>query len=92
MVKGVEWWGGQKPYFSGDSVPDRENAIVIMNHRTIIDWLFVFGVAGRRGRLGCVKFFAKVRLVGVRILVTTFFIVLLSDGSWEYHNSYSFIP
>lgn len=37
----------------------KENAFTVMNHLTFLDWAFLFTVAGRRGRLGVLKFFAK---------------------------------
>jgi len=45
--------------YSGEVVPNRESAIIISNHVTAIDWCFIFPLAMRRGRLGCLKWFAK---------------------------------
>lgn len=56
---GIEYWGRSKYYFYGDKIPMRENSIVTMNHRTFIDWAFSLPIAGRRGRVGCIKFFVK---------------------------------
>jgi 1-acyl-sn-glycerol-3-phosphate acyltransferase len=62
FANGVEHWGRAKFHFYGNkAVPDRENCIVVMNHISILDWLYILNIAGRRGRMGCVKFFAKVR-------------------------------
>lgn len=57
--KGVEGWGRSKYHFYGDKIPKRENSFTVMNHRTLLDWAFLFSIAGRRGRLGVLKFFAK---------------------------------
>lgn len=57
--QGVERWGRAKYHFYGDKIPMRENAFVTMNHMTLLDWAFLFSIAGRRGRLGVLKFFAK---------------------------------
>jgi len=57
--KGIEQWGRSTYHFSGDQIPMRENAFAVMNHLTFLDWAFLFSVAGRRGRLGVLKFFAK---------------------------------
>jgi 1-acyl-sn-glycerol-3-phosphate acyltransferase len=56
---GMEKYGRSKYNFYGDKIPMRENAFLISNHLTILDWAFLFSVAGRRGRLGTMKFFAK---------------------------------
>jgi 1-acyl-sn-glycerol-3-phosphate acyltransferase len=57
--KGVEAWGRSKYHFYGDKIPMRENTFTTMNHLTFLDWAFFFSIAGRRGRLGVLKFFAK---------------------------------
>lgn len=57
--QGVERWGRAKYHFYGEKIPMRENAFVTMNHMTLLDWAFLFSIAGRRGRLGVLKFFAK---------------------------------
>lgn len=59
MANVMESWGNLKMEFYGDKIPDRETVVIISNHNTIIDWAFLFPVGGRRGRLGCIKFFAK---------------------------------
>lgn len=62
FAMGTEYWGRAKFHFYGHKVvPDRENCIVVMNHLSILDWLYILNIAGRRGRTGCVKYFAKVR-------------------------------
>lgn len=43
----------------GDNVPKRENALVISNHRWSTDFILYWMLACRKGRLGCVKLFAK---------------------------------
>jgi len=59
MVTGFEVWGGRKVVISGDFIPMRETAIVISNHRWGLDWLMIFTISARKGRLGVCKFFAK---------------------------------
>ena len=56
---GIEKYGGSHYHFYGDKIPMRENAFLISNHLTLFDWAFLFPIAGRRGRLGTMKFFAK---------------------------------
>jgi hypothetical protein len=55
----IEYYSGNKFVFYGDNVPLRESAIVITNHTSFIDWLMCFPFALRKGRLGCLNFFAK---------------------------------
>lgn len=59
MVWGVENYAKVECIFSGDEVPLRESAIIIANHQYAFDWLMLFSLASRKGRLGCCKFFAK---------------------------------
>jgi len=55
----IEFWGRCKVKISGDRIPERETVIIMANHRWFLDWLMFFLVAARKGRLGCVKLFAK---------------------------------
>lgn len=55
----VEKWGRSRCHYYGDKIPMRENAFMSSNHITFMDWAFLFTIAGRRGRLGVLKFFAK---------------------------------
>jgi 1-acyl-sn-glycerol-3-phosphate acyltransferase len=60
MTIEFEWKvAGKKVRFYGDILPLHQNAIVICNHRSVIDWLLLFSLARRKGRLGCAKFFVK---------------------------------
>lgn len=45
--------------YSGDSIPEKENAIVIVNHRSYDDFLLVNSVAFRKGMIKSLKYFAK---------------------------------
>ncbi len=63
------WWGwcalgAEKVYgtqwiMSGDDVPMRENAIVVLNHQEMADITVVFSVARWKGRVGDLKWFVK---------------------------------
>jgi lysocardiolipin and lysophospholipid acyltransferase len=57
-----ESWYGIRPIFSGDDVPERENALLICNHQQMPDILFLFSLAIRKGRLGDTKWFLKSEL------------------------------
>ncbi|MBI5544560.1 MAG: acyltransferase [Deltaproteobacteria bacterium] len=63
------WWGwsveatkilyGTRLEASGDVIPERENAIVLVNHQQMADIPFLLAFARSKGRLGDVKWFAK---------------------------------
>lgn len=63
------WWGlcdlgaekiyGTTVIMSGDNVPVRENAIVILNHQEMADIAVIFSFARAKGRLGDLKWFVK---------------------------------
>jgi len=59
VVKHLVTWGKGKVFLYGDVLPERETVFVVMNHRWLADWMACFQVAIRKGRLGCVKLFAK---------------------------------
>jgi len=59
LVRFVEHWGRWEIRFSGDQIPDRETVIAISNHRWLLDWLMIFTLSIRKGRLGVTKLFAK---------------------------------
>lgn len=50
---------GKKILFYGDKLPLHQNAIVICNHLSVLDWLVLFSLARRKGRLGVTKFLIK---------------------------------
>lgn len=59
LVSMLEGFAGVSFRWTGDRLPLRENALVIANHNCYLDWLLLFSLAKRKGRLGCCKFFAK---------------------------------
>ncbi len=65
--------------FTGDRLPARENAIVLLNHQSAVDVNLVFSLAWRGGRLGDPKWFAKSSL---RFL-SGFGMSLYFLGLWE---------
>jgi len=59
LIRYLEYWANWKLTIYGDKLPLRESAIVIVNHRWLLDWVTILSLASRKGRLGCCKFFAK---------------------------------
>jgi 1-acyl-sn-glycerol-3-phosphate acyltransferase len=63
------WWGwcalgaekvyGTRWIMSGDDVPPKENAIVVLNHQEMADITVVFSFARAKGRVGDLKWFVK---------------------------------
>jgi 1-acyl-sn-glycerol-3-phosphate acyltransferase len=66
------WWGlcvtaadrlaGIRFVYSGESVPPRENAIVVANHQNMPDITTIMAFARSKHRLGDLKFFVKKKL------------------------------
>jgi 1-acyl-sn-glycerol-3-phosphate acyltransferase len=50
---------GKKILFFGDKLPLHQNAVIICNHLSVLDWLVLFSLARRKGRLGVTKFLTK---------------------------------
>ena len=50
---------GVKIVVTGDKVPKGENAVIIMNHRCRLDWLFFWSVVARYGELKHEKIIMK---------------------------------
>ncbi|KAL6215919.1 hypothetical protein ACLB2K_015345 [Fragaria x ananassa] len=54
---------GTKVVFSGDTVPPRERILIIANHKTEVDWMYLWDLALRKGSLGYVKYVLKSSLM-----------------------------
>ena len=64
-----EWWGwcvstakalyGTRIVVTGDDLPEREDAVVIVNHQDMADITFLQFLARQKGRLGDMKYFVK---------------------------------
>ena len=51
VIHVIELFCGTKIFIKGDKVPRDEAALIIMNHRCRLDWMFYFMVLLRNGRL-----------------------------------------
>ena len=65
--------------FSGDHVPAGERVLLIANHRTEVDWMYLWDLALRKGRLGYIKYILKNSLMKLPIF------------GWGFHI-FEFIP
>ena len=48
-----------KVVFYGDTVPSKERVMLIANHRTEVDWMYLWDLALRKGCLGHIKYILK---------------------------------
>ncbi|XVF63924.1 hypothetical protein PTKIN_Ptkin09bG0125400 [Pterospermum kingtungense] len=74
-----------KVVFSGDNVPPKERVLVIVNHRTEVDWMYLWDLAMRKGCLGYIKYILKSSLMKIPVLGWGFHILefISVDRKWE---------
>lgn len=74
-----------KVVFSGDGVPMKERVLLIANHRTEVDWMYLWDLALRKGRLGCIKYILKSSLMKLPIFGWGFHILefIAVERKWE---------
>eukprot|EP00906_Rhabdomonas_costata_P016081 RCo023058 len=59
MAWSVDTPMGLKLMLSGDTLPEHESALVLLNHQSYVDFLVMFLVSVRVGMLGTCRFFVK---------------------------------
>lgn len=71
--------------FSGESVPARERVLLIANHRTEVDWMYLWDLALRKGRLGYIKYILKSSLMKLPVFGWAFHIMefIPVERRWE---------
>lgn len=71
--------------FSGHKVPAAERAIVFCNHRTEVDWMYIWNLAVRKNRVGSVKYVVKSSVKNVPVFGWAFHVLefLLIDRRWQ---------
>eukprot|EP01018_Ginkgo_biloba_P022281 Gb_01060 [translate_table: standard] len=74
-----------KVVFAGDSVPPRERILLFSNHRTEVDWMYIWDLALRKDRLGYVKYMLKSSVRNVPIFGWGFHVLefILVERKWE---------
>ncbi|XP_021284288.1 probable 1-acyl-sn-glycerol-3-phosphate acyltransferase 4 [Herrania umbratica] len=74
-----------KVVFSGDNVPQKERVLLIVNHRTEVDWMYLWDLAMRKGCLGYIKYILKSSLMKLPVLGWGFHILefISVDRKWE---------
>lgn len=74
-----------KVIFSGDTVPERERVLLIANHRTEVDWMYLWDLALRKGCLGYIKYVLKSSLMKLPIFGWGFHVLefIAVERKWE---------
>lgn len=74
-----------KVIFSGETVRPRERILIIANHRTEVDWMYLWDLAWRKGRLGYIKYILKSSLMKLPIFGWSFHILefIPVQRKWE---------
>ncbi|KAJ6716721.1 1-ACYL-SN-GLYCEROL-3-PHOSPHATE ACYLTRANSFERASE 5-RELATED [Salix koriyanagi] len=74
-----------KVIFSGEIVPARERVLLIANHRTEVDWMYLWDLALRKGCLGCIKYVLKSSLMKLPVFGWGFHILefISVERKWE---------
>ncbi|PNT02921.1 hypothetical protein POPTR_014G040600v4 [Populus trichocarpa] len=76
---------GTKVVFSGDLVPPKERVLIIANHRTEVDWMYLWNLALRKGCLGYIKYILKSSLMKLPVFGWGFHILefISVERKWE---------
>ncbi|TKW26479.1 hypothetical protein SEVIR_3G192700v4 [Setaria viridis] len=71
--------------FSGESVPPKERVLLFANHRTEVDWMYLWDFALRKGRLQCIKYMLKKSLMKLPVFNWSFHLIefIPVDRKWE---------
>ncbi|KAK2435527.1 lysophosphatidyl acyltransferase [Trifolium repens] len=78
-----------KVVFSGDIVPSRERILLIANHKTEVDWMYLWDLALRKGCIGYIKYILKSSLMRLPIFGWAFHILefIPVERKWEADES-----
>lgn len=71
--------------FSGDYVPVEKRILMITNHRTEVDWMYLWNLALRKGCLGYIKYVLKNSLMKLPIFGWGFHVLefIPVERKWE---------
>lgn len=78
-----------KVIFSGETLPPRERVLIIANHRTEVDWMYLWDLALRKGRIGYIKYVLKSSLMKLPLFGWSFQILefIPVARKWEVDES-----
>ncbi|XP_057550491.1 probable 1-acyl-sn-glycerol-3-phosphate acyltransferase 5 [Amaranthus tricolor] len=74
-----------KVVFSGETVPIKERILLLANHRTEVDWMYLWDLALRKNSLGYIKYVLKSSLMKLPIFGWSFHILefIPVQRKWE---------
>lgn len=74
-----------KVIISGDALPGSDRVLLISNHRTEVDWMYLWDLALRKGRLGYIKYVLKSSLMKLPVFGWSFQILefIPVERKWE---------
>lgn len=74
-----------KVIFSGQTVPEKERVLLFANHRTEVDWMYLWNLALRKGRLGQLKYILKSSLMKLPVFGWAFHVMefVPVERKWE---------
>ncbi|XP_042500686.1 probable 1-acyl-sn-glycerol-3-phosphate acyltransferase 5 [Macadamia integrifolia] len=78
-----------KVVFSGETVPAKERVLLIANHRTEVDWMYLWDFASRKGCLGYIKYILKSSLMKLPVFGWGFHLLefIAVERKWEVDES-----
>ncbi|KAF9609790.1 hypothetical protein IFM89_018587 [Coptis chinensis] len=78
-----------KVVFGGEALPAGKRALLLVNHRTEVDWMYLWDLALRKGRLGYIKYILKSSLMKLPIFGWGFHILdfISVERKWEVDES-----
>ncbi|XP_031125804.1 probable 1-acyl-sn-glycerol-3-phosphate acyltransferase 5 [Ipomoea triloba] len=78
-----------KVVFSGDCVPNRERVLLIANHRTEVDWMYLWDLALRKGCVGSIRYILKSSLMKLPVFGWVFHVMefIPVERKWEADES-----
>ncbi|ESR47261.1 hypothetical protein CICLE_v10003838mg [Citrus x clementina] len=78
-----------KVVFCGESVPAKERVLLIVNHRTEVDWMYLWDFALRKGCHGYIKYILKSSLMKIPVFGWGFHIMefISVERKWEVDES-----
>ncbi|KAL5558101.1 hypothetical protein UlMin_034312 [Ulmus minor] len=76
---------GTRVVFYGDSVPVKERVMLLANHRTEVDWMYLWDLALRKGCLGHIKYILKSSLMKLPVFGWGFHVLefVPLERKWE---------
>ncbi|XVE93549.1 hypothetical protein REPUB_Repub01dG0204300 [Reevesia pubescens] len=78
-----------KVIFYGDDIPARERVLLICNHRTEVDWMYLWDLALRKDCLGYIKYILRSSLMKLPVFGWAFHILefIPVEMKWEVDES-----